>query len=626
MRKPSRSAAKRPGAFPAPDTATPLIDEDGLKRVSSIIQNARATWFALLGALVFASVTLASVKDLSFFVNTVETKLPLVGISVPVNSFFWAGSLLIAAIYAYFHLYLELLWQALGKAPARIGGKPLADRIDPWIVADSALRLRDWLREAKGEQRASCQRSMPQISGFVSFGLVWLFGTGVILWFWLRSMPAHDLQLTGVNGIVLIATLWVFCTSLTSAHNYLADSEIRWRWRPVFSVAMVAVVGLTLVWTWIDPWAGQPRETVFYACDARQIEAGRRFCPGNIRIDWLRPAIADLREVVFTEKPKDWQSKEIAETEFRARWCKERGKPECANPLDPTNRKFESDLERPFQAAWKERWAAQLASFLKPNLKGRDFRGADMTLSAFEGADFNDVTLNGAVLSFARLDGADLSDARLSGVALSGARLDGANLSLATLDGANLSGAKLDGAYLGAASLLGADLSNASLDGADLIDARLDSATLTGAHLQDALLSGAVLVGATLGGARLDGADLSGARMFGMRTELLDLSSASLISANFHGSGFRFAKVSAENLAQVKEFLTSFGDASVSMPPGVAVPCQWGTTELSDAEYFGRWEGWASLLGDPDSYSDLGSDAYPPVAPPPGCVPPPAEP
>jgi hypothetical protein len=163
VRKPTLPAAKKPppadAQTPAPDEPIPF-DEDGLKRVGSIIKNARATWFALLGALVFASITLASVKDVSFFVNTVETKLPVVGISVPVTSFFWAGSLLIAAIYAYFHLYLELLWQALGDAPARIGGKPLADRIDPWIVADSALRLRGRLRGAHCDARASRKRAI----------------------------------------------------------------------------------------------------------------------------------------------------------------------------------------------------------------------------------------------------------------------------------------------------------------------------------------------------------------------------------------------------------------------------------------------------------------------------------
>jgi hypothetical protein len=237
-------------AEPAPDPAAELpvaFDAEGLKRVQDIIKNARATWFALLGALVFASITLASVKDVSFFVNTVETKLPLVGISVPVTSFFWAGSLLIAAIYAYFHLYLELLWQALGDAPAQEKKNPkaddpavkegvrVADRIEPWIVADTALRLRDWLRKPKimpdfiGPHMpfhpASRERAMPWISGAVAFGLVWLFGLAVIFWFWWRSMPAHEAPRTLFLGLVLTVTYFVFGASLASAWSHLKFSN-----------------------------------------------------------------------------------------------------------------------------------------------------------------------------------------------------------------------------------------------------------------------------------------------------------------------------------------------------------------------------------------------------------------
>ena len=163
---PSATVRKRKPAAKAEAIADePLtFDDDGIKRVQDIIRNARATWFALLGALVFASVTLAGVKDISFFVNTVETKLPIVGISVPVVSFFWASSLLIAALYAYFHLYLELLWQALGDFPARDKkGALLADRIEPWIVADTALRPRDRPQEAARRMATNCDVTMSRL-------------------------------------------------------------------------------------------------------------------------------------------------------------------------------------------------------------------------------------------------------------------------------------------------------------------------------------------------------------------------------------------------------------------------------------------------------------------------------
>jgi Pentapeptide repeats (8 copies) len=502
MAKPPSSTAKnrKPAiaADPAHDPAAEppvAFDAEGLKRVRDIIKNARATWFALLGALVFASITLASVKDVSFFVNSVETKLPLVGISVPVTSFFWAGSLLIAAIYAYFHLYLELLWQALGDAPARIDGKPLADRIDPWIVADSALRLRDRLRGAHGEERASRKRAMQLVSDVVSVGLVWVFGLAVIGWFWWRSMPKHDPVLTGFIGIVFASTFWVFCKGLTGVIAHLDEQDSQppvlkrrflkgsQRWKPVFALAIVLVAAATLSRTgkdnpdeiWRDAFVlgnicsvPKPVGGAIQSPPSGEMEKPKLpfYCWRNddLMKFILHPAPANLREVVFTEKPKEWQSKEIAETEFRVRWCKERGEPKCANPLE--NQKFDGNEEGSFQRTWNNRRAAALAQLPRADLRGADLRGAD----------------------------------------LRAAEIEGTWLFNATLDGANLTDAKLEGAYL----------FYATLNGANLTRTDLERTTLSGASLRDADLSFARIVGAVVFLARLNGANLEGARVFGL--------------------------------------------------------------------------------------------------------------
>lgn len=553
---PTLSAAEPPPALAADEPVA--FDDDGLDRVKDIIRNARATWFALLGALVFAAITLASVKDVAFFVSSVETKLPVVGISVPVYSFFWAGSLLIAALYAYFHLYLELLWQALGDAPARIKGKPLADRIDPWIVTDAALRLRDRLRGAHGNERASRKRAMQAVSDIVSFGLVWFFGLAVIFWFWWRSMPAHDPLLTGFIGIVFAFTLWVFCKGITGAVAHLADCEVRWRWRKVVAITVIGIVGLTAARTQVDPWAGSPRGTVF------QYDVERKAFVW--RSELFRPARANLREVVFTEKPKDWQGKKIAEAEFRIRWCRERGEPKCANPLNAENRKFEDEEEKAFQEAWEERLTALRAAFPKPDLRGVDWRGADLASAELEGADLSDARLDGADLEGARLDGAnlivasldganlyragleraDLSDATLERAGLRDARLEGAVLVRVRLYGADLSNARLDGTNLEEAGLQGADLHFARLDGANFRNASLEGANLAGAELRNANFSYANMKNANFDGAIADSANLSDVNLSGATVTYVSFSNAilqnaNLESANLSGSGFTSA-------------------------------------------------------------------------------------
>ena len=638
MDKPSSSRKIRAkAATPAPPETPPAdeplaFDDDGLKRVQDIIRNARATWFALLGALVFASITLASVKDVAFFVSSVETKLPLVGISVPIVSFFWAGSLLIAAIYAYFHLYLELLWQALGDAPARINGKPLADRIDPWIVADTALRLRDRLRGAHGEARASRKRLMQTVSDVVSFALVWLFGLIVIGWFWWRSMPKHEPLFTGFIGLVFCFALWVFLSGIWSAWSNLSDREPRWRWQPVFLVVLLAIICATMSRTGRDSKDEKWRNAfvLWRICQSADLAAPNQtattpisgsgkvvdseanrdlpfYCLRNSDLSAaiLHPARADLREVVFTEKPKDWQTKDIAETEFRVRWCKERVEPKCANPLARENRKFGVEEEKTFQAAWKERWDAQLAAFPKPDLRYVDLRGADLTSTSLEGANFvfarlddaslEGANLDGAYLVLARLRNADLFNANLSGASLDGARLDGASLFGATLVRTTLVRANLEGAYLNKANLTGADLNGANLAGARLYEARLNGANLNGARLNNAILSGTP--------------DLK-----------LDLKSVSLRATDFLASALMDVDLSGVNVAEIKNFKSTFGDASVTLPAAAPWPCHWGRKDegpLDIERFLGRWRRWSEKIGEPIFNSLF--ENYSAIPPPAGC-------
>jgi uncharacterized protein YjbI with pentapeptide repeats len=619
MAKPPSSTAKnrKPAiaADHAPDPAAEppvAFDAEGLKRVQDIIKNARATWFALLGALVFASITLASVKDVSFFVNTVETKLPLVGISVPVTSFFWAGSLLIAAIYAYFHLYLELLWQALGDAPARIDGKPLADRIDPWIVADSALRLRDRLRGAHREERASRKRAMQVVSDVVSVGLVWVFGLVVIFWFWWRSMPKHDPWLTGFLGLLLTGTFWVFCASLSAVLGHLADGRWIVRWKPVFALSFLLIGALTTTRTWIDPWAGMPRNFLYDDFDNMNFDYFRR-------PEILRPARANLSEVVFTEKPKDWQGKIIAETEFRMRWCAERIDLKCANPLDINNRRFNKVEEKVFQAAWQERWAALLATFSKPDLRGKDFRGADMSRSSLEGANLNYAMLEGVDLSLASLDSAVLDGATINGGSLYSVDLRGASLFYADLKGVHMDQASLESSDFNRANLEAASLTLSNLQDADLSGVSLKGANLKGADLTGANLNGADLEGSVIKDATFNGANLETTKLFGETLKAITMRDPNS-DATFDYSALRSAKLDDQDLARLRGVNSTFGDASVTLPAGFFRPCQWGREDegpLSDVQYFGRWRGWIEDQGGFTFDDDF--ENHPSIPPPAEC-------
>lgn len=380
--------------------------EPDLKRIDEIIRNSRTLWFALNAALVFAGITLASVQDIAFFVTSERTQLPLVGIDVPVTYFFWAGALLIASFYIYFHLYLEQLWQALGEAPARIDGKPLSERIHPWIVADAALRFRDRLRKAEGEEHASRPRGMGLIGNLATIGLVWLFGPAIVFWFWWRSMPAHDWLMTGWLGLLFVSTLLVACFGAISARASLSGKKQVLYGELVFAAVLVVVADLTVVRTGV---VVSPR------------------IPDPLSFDLLQPASANLREAVLTKKTSGWREHHLAEAEFRVRWCRENIALKCVNPLS-SDRSAEWGVEqtRAFREVWREHRNAELSSLAKPNLRGKDLRGANLAGIAFEGGNLSSARLEGANLTLARLEGASLWRAGLEGANLRGARLEGA--------------------------------------------------------------------------------------------------------------------------------------------------------------------------------------------------------
>jgi uncharacterized protein YjbI with pentapeptide repeats len=112
---------------------------------------------------------------------------------------------------------------------------------------------------------------------------------------------------------------------------------------------------------------------------------------------------------------------------------------------------------------------------IKPNLRGGDLDGIDLT---------------GVNLSWA-----DLGMIRLRGTILSGAKLSGVDLFFADLTGATLSRAKLNWALISEANLTEADLYGAEIWGARLINAKLDGAILTGAHLWETQRSGWSIAG-----------------------------------------------------------------------------------------------------------------------------------
>lgn len=626
-----------------------------IARINALTNNARNTWFVLLGVLVFVGITLMGVEHIDFYGVDRATTLPLVNFDVPTRYFFLAAPILVAAIYGYFHLYLIRLWDALGNADATIDGKPLGDLISPWLITDAALYLRVRLRD----DMAATHRLLEGSAMALNFLIAWAFGLVVLFFLWWLSMPARTFWMTAIAGLSLLAASFVGAASLA-----LMISRMRRKHTG-------------------------PQRNVFRTLPAMWLLV--LVLPLVIGISYLRTtgdaphlAVISMVDEAIVERPAGWLPYGVAKAEYKDAWCR-RKSADCAMLSEASLAEFETDwtarrdatradMRRPY---WSDRSNEKPMNWQGANLNSAYLVGAYLQGALLEGADLNSAQLEGADLTNAQLQGASLVSARLEHAKLRGSDIQGVNFSGATLDEAQLGGAKLmnadfsatrlnraslnrayaqeadfSHALLAFADLFGAEMEKANFFGAQLLGAKLDQAKMQKVTLIDARLHGASFVRAVmpqailrtaqmektnLFSAQLDGADLRGAIMQDVNLNGTKLPGANLGFAAIFGSDFLETTLSVTNLAATQasgtalryvdltqaewddktDFRNAFLDASVTVPDyfraRMGNPCQWLSERLGYREFHSVWRWWIDRLSAPSvllSY-DILSAPYP---------------
>ncbi|MBL3587675.1 pentapeptide repeat-containing protein [Rhodovulum sulfidophilum] len=596
----------------------PVRSEAGTSvgRIDALTRNARNTWFALLGLLVFVGITLMSVEHIDFYGIDRATKLPLVNVEVPTRYFFVAAPILTAAFYIYFHLHLIRLWDALGAADNRIDDQPLGDAVMPWLVTDAALHLRNRWRA----DECCTPRALDRPATVLNLVLAWGFGLIVLGLLWWMSMPARTFWMTAIACAALLAATGVGVSSLKCIFEKMSPDKRIWQRRRSAPITLIVVALIA-------------------------------FSVSGLRTGvWTPPvrllAPIDMTGLAIVEKPPGWLPRDIAKSDFFGDWCKREG-------TDCTRKELSEEQLTLFEIEFQRRRVASLSDagkpqWLQPGHQRPDFRGAQLADTFLAGADLGGAQLEGADLRLAQLEGADLFGAQLEEANLRGAQLEGANLRGAQLEGADLRWAQLEGADLSWAQLEGADLGGAQLEGADLRLAQLEGANLgwaqinaadiiaaqlEGADIFETQLEGIYIIetqleGADLSWAQLEGADLSMSFLTGVRFEPLIIQSANLRAVTNNGGALRFADFRSVTFNEKTDFRNAFLDGSVQITDDfrkqMGDPCQWHADVLSDEEFFGRWRGWIEASGkvatpwwliSPAGWSDVAA-----IPPPDGCV------
>ena len=125
------------------------------------------------------------------------------------------GATLLAAVYGYFHFYLQRLWRTLATLPAVFpDGTAHDDRTDPWLLTN--------LVRADLKQLRRSPPPLTRLESLLAIFLAWWLVPLTLLALWARYLPAH--YWFGTTWLVVL----IGVTALFGRHSYrLARATLR---------------------------------------------------------------------------------------------------------------------------------------------------------------------------------------------------------------------------------------------------------------------------------------------------------------------------------------------------------------------------------------------------------------
>ena len=491
-----------------------------------------------------------------FFIDSRQTELPLIGVSIPTVSFFIFAPILGAALHVYLHLLIRKATEALAappprvrKTPANPEGVPLENPVLPWLLNDLVLRTR--------KDGAAVPRPLDWLAVVTAILLIWWAAPLVLALTWVTSMPAHEEGLTLAIATCVAFTLYA---SLQSWVKLRADLQRPWLKRPMISALVfalslagwAALAGATILTTegGLDRLTDKQRPDWAkwrWTQPVIKSQLAARDLPDWARTDGLLVG-ADLQGVIFAALPPEEVDPDTARHRFRAEWCERHGlDPDVCgrgagsetpgferevrrrwctrHPIedDPDCTRFFAGLEVEFDDEWTSYPTRTIAALDKPDLAGRDLRNANLVRAQLPGINLDAAELAGANLSGAQIEEASFDSARMMRVSLGGAQMRLASFSGADMSGANLNFVKAEKAYFGSSRLLDANLRYSHLNRAEFGNAMLNGADIRDTQIRSAMWVNRSLFaeGASLENVVAHNADLRGGE--GLSQDMLSL-------------------------------------------------------------------------------------------------------
>ena len=425
-----------------------------ISQINAITKNARAAWLVVLSVLVFMGITLMGIGHIDFYGAGRQVDLPLVDISVPIWIFFTTAPLITAAVHVYFNLYLIRLWGVLGRAPSSNADSNLSSTIDPWLISDAALLVRNTLRN----DRSSEERALERPSAWSNLLIAFLLAPLVLGFLWWLSMTSRDLLLSSIAGLSLIFSISISAVSVLVLLQEMSDgAHFAQMWLKRLVSGLVLLTAMTIAYVTLGKEIGD--------------------LPG-VRISDVNLAHADV-----VVRPDDWAHYDEARSAFQVEWCK-RPSNKCNGGVVQRDRPSPISIfmpSDPFEEDWLAWRLGKIRGLQRPDWGAPNLdAGPDQTFPTSVREDPDN----------APAQNTDLRDASFRG-----AFLVGANFSAANAMGASFAQAEMERITAAQSVFLRTNFGwthaqNSDMRGSDFERANMSSVRFDSSHFMNATFFG----------------------------------------------------------------------------------------------------------------------------------------
>jgi uncharacterized protein YjbI with pentapeptide repeats len=114
-----------------------LATFESLDSVKDLSDKSSHIFTTILISIVFTVLTSSTIRDSRLLTNTGYIKLPIISLDAPVLWFYFVTPLLLCALFIYFHISLQRLWEAMATLPAIFpNGRRLDEKTPGWLLND----------------------------------------------------------------------------------------------------------------------------------------------------------------------------------------------------------------------------------------------------------------------------------------------------------------------------------------------------------------------------------------------------------------------------------------------------------------------------------------------------------